>query len=249
MGLDNKVAIVSGGSRGIGREIVLSFAQSGANVVFTYFNSPDAAKGVEEAAKDLKGTVKAFHVDIRNADEVKELVKKVIDTWGTVDIVVNNAGISKDKTLPFMEHEEWKSVLETNIYGTFYLTQAAIAYLLKKKKGRIINISSISGISGIPGQTNYSASKAALLGFTRSLAKEVARYGISVNAIAPAGVETDMFRALSPKQKDTLLQNVPMGRLCSANEVADIALFLADDAMSPDYLTGATIVLDGGMGS
>jgi len=249
MGLNNKVALVSGGSRGIGREIVLSLAQRGACVGFTYFQNDEAAKKVEEEAKDLQGKVKAFQVDIRNREQVKKMVEEAAKIWGTLDIIVNNAGISKDKTLPFMEIEEWKSVLETNIYGAFHLTQAAAFYLLKKKKGRIINISSVSGINGIPGQTNYSSSKAALIGFTRSLAKEVAQYGISVNAIAPGGVETDMYKALSKKQKDSLLQNVPMGRMCMPEEVARVAVFLADDDLSPDYLTGSTIVLDGGMGS
>lgn len=249
MGLQNKVALVSGGSRGIGREIVLSLAKKGAYVGFTYLSNNEAAKQVEEEAKGLEGKVKAFQVDIRDREQVKKMVEEVVGIWGTLDIIVNNAGISKDKTLPFMDIEEWKSVLETNVFGAFYLTQAAAFYLLKKKKGRIINISSVSGINGIPGQTNYSTSKAGLIGFTRSLAKEVARYGISVNAVAPGGVETDMFRALSEKQKDSLLKNVPMGRMCMPEEVARVVVFLADDDMSPDYLTGSTIVLDGGMGS
>lgn len=247
MGLDGKVAIVSGGSRGIGREIVLAMARRGACVAFTYCQDSEAAQRVEEEAKNLSGKVKAFMADVRERDQVKRMVKMVISEWGTLDIVVNNAGIRKDKSLVFMDSGEWNSVLDTNVTGAFHLTRASIFHLLHKKKGRIINISSISGIRGIQGQTNYSASKAAMLGFTRALAKEVASYGVSVNAIAPGGVETDMFGALTEKQRDDLLKIVPIGRLCAPEEVAKVVIFLADDELSPDYLTGSTIVIDGGM--
>lgn len=249
MGLDEKVAIVSGGSRGIGKEVVLAFVRKGAKVAFTYFENARAAEEVVQEASQYPGEAKAFKVDIRDRDQVAAMVREVVGQWGTVDILVNNAGIRKDKTLPFMGKDDWNDVFATNVNGTYHLTQSAVFHMLKKKKGRIVNISSISGISGIAGQTNYSASKAAILGFTRSLAKEVAPYGVSVNAIVPGGAETDMLSGLSEKKLEELIQPVPMKRLCKPEEVAKVALFLADEELSPDYLTGAFINLDGGIGT
>lgn len=249
MALNGKVAVVSGGSRGIGREIVLALAGKGALVGFTYYRNPEAARRVEKEAENLPGEVKAFCVDMKSREQVRGMVKEIVNTWSGIDIVVNNAGICKDKSLVLMDCAEWNEVMDTNVSGMVHLTQAAIFYLLKKKSGRIVNISSISGISGIAGQTNYSASKAAIIGFTRSLAKEVAEYGICANAIAPGGVETDMVEGLSEKQKQNLLQNIPAKRLCKPEEVARVAVFLADNEMSPDYLTGSVICLDGGIGT
>lgn len=249
MVLKEKVVIVSGGSRGIGRSIVLGLAEKGAKVAFTYNKSTTETEEILREAEKLSGTVMAYQVDIRNQLEVKNLVSDVIKLWGTVDVLVNNAGIRKDKTLAFMATEDWDDVLQTNLNGTYYLTQASIFYMLKKRKGRVINISSISGINGISGQTNYSSSKAAIIGFTRSLAKEVAPYGVSVNAIAPGGVDTEMVQGLSDKDKEKLLLGVPIGRLCTAEEVAKVTLFLANEDLCPDYLTGSVITLDGGLGS
>jgi len=252
MSLVNKSVIVSGGSRGIGRAIVLSLAEQGANVAFTYHkNAKAAAEVMAESLKQNRrqsGSVKSYKVDIREQCQVMEMLSDVTAKQGGIDILVNNAGIRQDKTLAFMSAESWKDVVDTNLTGAFYLTQAAIFHMLKKKFGRVIFISSVSGISGIAGQVNYSSSKAALLGFTRSLAKETARYGISVNAVAPGGVDTDMVSTLSEPERKRLLQGVPIGRLCRADEVAKVVRFLADTDAAPDYLTGSVIPLDGGFG-
>ncbi len=248
MALKGKVALVSGGSRGIGKAVALALAEKGSKIAFIYFNSEKEAEEVIKEGENLLGTIRAYKADIRNKQQVKAVVAAVIEEWGAIDIVVNNAGIRKDKTLAFMAAEDWNEVLETNIGGPFNLTQAAIYYMLKKRSGRIINISSVSGISGIAGQTNYSSSKAALIGFTKALAKEVAKYGIAVNAVAPGGVETDMLRGLTDKEKEKLISTVPAGRLCRVDEVTSVVLFLADSDCAPDYLTGTTIPLDGGMG-
>lgn len=248
MSVKDKVAIISGGSRGIGRAVALELAAKGAKVAFTYFKSKEAADKVINKGSNLSGEIKSYEVDIKDPQQVKAMIGDVIKEWNSIDIVVNNAGIRKDKTLAFMASNDWNEVLQTNLAGPFYLTQSAIFYMLKKKSGRIINISSISGIYGIPGQTNYSSSKAGLLGFTRSLAKEVAQYGISVNAIAPGGVETDMTSTLNEKERKKLLQGVPMGRMCRVDEVIKVIMFLADEEAAPQYLTGTVIPLDGGIG-
>ncbi len=248
MSIEGKNIIISGGSRGIGKAVVLLLVEQGANVAFTFLNNKDAANDVISKGKDLKGSVKAYQLDIRDQHKVKKMVADVINQWGCIDVVINNAGIRQDKTLAFMSIENWNDVLDTNLNGAFYLTQAAIFHMLKKKSGRIIFISSISGIYGIPGQVNYSSAKAALLGFTRSLAKEVAPYGISVNAVAPGGVVTDMTSSMNEKDKEKLLQGVPMHRMCRVDEVANVVKFLADDSAAPEYLTGTVIPLDGGLG-
>lgn len=249
MSLNGKVVILSGGSRGIGRAIVIALAKKGAKVAFTYFQSPDPTEKIMEEIKDMTGCIKGYKVDIRNQQQIKDMVFKVVQEWETIDIIINNAGIRKDKTLAFMSSDDWNDVIQTNITGTFYFTQAGIFHLLKKKRGRVINISSISGISGIAGQTNYSSSKAAIIGFTRSLAKEVAPYGISVNAVAPGGVDTEMTRSLRKNEMEKLLIGVPLGRMCISEEVAQVVSFLADSELCPDYLTGNVIPLDGGCGS
>ncbi len=248
MSVESKSIVVSGGSRGIGKAVVLALAEQGANVAFTFLNNYEAANEVLRESLDLRGKVKAYQVDIRDQQQVQKMISEVAAERGGIDAVVNNAGIRKDKTLAFMSAENWKDVLDTNLTGAFYLTQAAIFYMLKKKSGRIIFISSISGIFGIPGQANYSSAKAALLGFTRSLAKEVAPYGISVNAIAPGGVDTDMVSSMNEKDKEKLLYGVPLGRMCRPDEVASVVKFLADDSAAPEYLTGTVIPLDGGLG-
>lgn len=246
MSIEGKNIIVSGGSRGIGKEVVLALAGQGANVAFTFLNNNEAADKVLSESQGLKGNVKAYQVDIRDQQQVKIMISEFIKEHGCIDVVVNNAGIRQDKSIIFMSTENWNDVLNTNLTGAFNLTQTAILHMLKKKSGRVIFISSISGIFGIPGQVNYSSAKAALLGFTRSLAKEVAPYGISVNAVAPGGVDTDMVSSMNEKDKEKLIQGVPLGRLCRVDEVTSVVKFLADDA--PEYLTGTVIPLDGGIG-
>ena len=246
MSLEGKNIIVSGGSRGIGKAVVLAFAERGANVAFTFLSNNDAANEVVNESESLKGTVKAYQVDIRNQQQVQKLVSDVVAQWKYIDVVINNAGIRQDKSIIFMSAENWNDVINTNLNGAFYFTQTAILHMLKRKSGRVIFISSISGIFGTPGQVNYSSTKAALLGFTRSLAKEVAPYGVSVNAVAPGGVDTDMVATMNEKDKEKLLQGVPLGRICRVDEVTSVVKFLSDDA--PEYLTGAVIPLDGGLG-
>ncbi len=249
MALDGKNIIVSGGSRGIGRAVVLHLAAQGANVMFTHLKNTAAAESVLEEGRHCKGSIRSYQADVRNARQMQNLISDTVREHGSIDVIVNNAGIRKDRTLAFMPSENWHDVLDTNLTGAFYLTQAAIPHMLKRKAGRIINISSISGLQGIAGQTNYSAAKAALIGFTKSLAKEVAPYGICVNAIAPGGTSTEMVSAMSEKAQQHLLQGVPIGRMCTPEEVALVARFLADAELSPAYLTGAVIPLDGGMGT
>lgn len=249
MSLSGKVAVISGGSRGIGREVVSILLEHGAKVAFTYNNTSGSINEIIEEASKYSTEVKACKVDITNQTEVENMVSDVIKQWGTIDVIINNAGIKKDKTLAFMSADEFKEVIDVNLLGAFYLTQSGIFYMLKKKKGRIVNISSISGINGIAGQVNYSSSKAGLIGFTRALAKEVAPYGISVNAVAPGGVDTDMVKSMSQKEQGKMLLGVPMGRMCTPREVAQLVLFLSDNDSCPAYLTGTIIPLDGGLGS
>lgn len=248
MSLEGKAIVISGGSRGIGRNVVSALAEKGARVAFTYHSNEKAAQEVLEEAEKFPGTVRAYQVDMKDQIQVKKFVADVVKEWGTLDVIINNAGIRKDKTLAFLSSEDWDGVVRTNLYGAYYLTQAGIFYLLKKKQGRVINVSSVSGINGIAGQTNYSSSKAALFGFTRALAKEVAPYGISVNCVAPGGVETDMTDGMPEKEREKLLAGVPIGRLCKPEEVTKMILFLADEELSPSYLTGTVIPLDGGLG-
>ncbi len=249
MSLVEKVVIVSGGSSGIGRAVVSILLEHGAKVAFTYNTTSKSVSEIMKEANKYKAQAKAYKVNITDQDEVKKMVVDVIKHWGTIDVIINNAGIKKDKTLAFMTADEFKEVIDVNLLGAFHLTQAGIFYMLKNRKGRIINISSISGISGIAGQVNYSSSKSGLIGFTRALAKEVAPYGISVNAIAPGGVDTNMVKGMSKKEQEQILLGVPMGRMCTPREVAQLVLFLSDDDICPSYLTGAVIPLDGGLGS
>ena len=248
MSLQNKVAIVSGGSRGIGRAIALLLAQKGAKVAITYQKREDAAREVIDQSQGFPGVIKAYPVDVKDMEQVKAFIKDIIREWNTIDIIVNNAGIRRDKTLAFLSSEEWNDVLTTNLTGAFHLTQAGILYMLKKRSGRVIFISSTSGITGIAGQTNYSSTKAGLIGFSRALAKEVAPYGIGVNVVAPGGIETDMIQDMPEEKRQKLLQGVPMGRLGKPEEVAQVVAFLADEDACPLYLTGSMITLDGGSG-
>lgn len=248
MGLQNKNVIVTGGSRGIGRATVELLMSKGANVFFTYKDDIDSATSLEELSKDYVGNAKAYKVDIINYNEVLSFASDYIQTYGTIDVLINNAGIRKDRTLLYMDKEDWDDVVHTNLTGVFNMTKAFLPYMLKNRSGRIINLSSVSGISGLSGQTNYSSTKAGIIGFTKALAKEIASFHICVNAIAPGPVETDMLNGLSQSIKSKLLANIPIKRMCKPVEVAMTMNFLADDELSPPYLTGQVITLDGGMG-
>jgi 3-oxoacyl-[acyl-carrier protein] reductase len=244
--MDNKVALISGGSKGIGKAIVFELIKRGTKVFFTYLNGEEESIEIEKKAVLEGGEAVALKVDVKDYEETKKIVEKIIDKTGKIDILVNNAGITRDKTLLMMSLDEWKDVLDTNLTGTFNLTRNCVFQMLKAKSGRIINLSSISGIEGLAGQSNYSASKAGIIGFTRALAKEVARYGITANTVAPGGVNTAMLDKISPKAKEMLLKGVPCERFCEPDEVANVVSYLAYD--SPIYLTGNVIVLDGGAG-
>ena len=248
MSLKNHTILVPGGSRGIGRAIVLDLARRGANVAFTYQKEDTCAHETEKLARDLSGYITAYRVDSGNGEDIKRFVHSIAARHGTIDGLVNSAGIRMDRTLLYMDDAEWDRVIDIDLTGVYRMTKAVIPYMLKAKKGRIVNISSVSGISGLSGQTNYSAAKAGLHGFTKALAKETASFGIAVNAVAPGPVETEMLKGLSEEYLERLLSNVPVKRLCAPEEVALVVRFLLDDQMSPGYLTGQILSLDGGMG-
>lgn len=235
--------VISGGSSGIGKSLVETFAGAGWKVHFTFHSNETVARGME---RQLNGMAKAHSLDVVDSEACKRFCKDVLQEEGSIDVLVNNAGITKDKPLFVMQDSEWTDVLNTNLSGVFYLTRCFVLDMLKKKKGRVINLSSISGIHGLPGQANYSASKAGIIGFTKALAKEVGPYGVTANVVAPGGVETPMIEKMPAAAREALLQTVPLRRFCRPEEVAKVVLFLAKDA--PDYLNGSVIVLDGGAG-
>lgn len=246
MKLKNKVALVTGASRGIGRAIASEFVRQGANIIFTYFKNEELAKDLETEIKGLGGEACAVKIDTRDFQKAKELIEFVKEKFGTIDILVNNAGIIKDKALMLMEQSDWLDVIDTNLNGLFNVTRAAIVTFLKQKSGNIINITSVSGIIGLSRQTNYAASKAGIIGFTKALAREVAPFNIRVNAIAPGFVETDMTLTLKEDYKQKLEQEIPLGRFGKVEEVAKLAVFLASEESG--YITGQTIRIDGGLG-
>lgn len=245
MFLKEEVAIVTGGTRGIGREIVLSLAKEGAKVAFTYLKSAESAESLVKEVQALGSECLALQLDVRDFDKAKELIEKTKEKFGSLDILVNNAGITKDKALMMMTREEWSSVLDTNLGGTFNVTRNAIVTFLKQKSGNIVNISSVSGVAGLARQTNYAASKAGIIGFTKSLAKEVAAYNIRVNAVAPGFIETDMVAGFKEEQRAGLIKMIPLARFGKAGDVAAIVNFLVSDKAG--FITGQTIVVDGGL--
>ncbi len=243
--LDNSVALVTGGGRGIGKAIVIALAEAGAKVAFTYKSSTSAA---EELVKELsaKGqTVRAYMADAVLAENATEVVNAVTKEFGRLDILVNNAGITKDGLLMRMSEEDWDAVMANNLKSVFNYTKAAIRPMMSQRSGKIINVSSIVGVIGNAGQANYAASKAGIIGFTKSIAKEVGSRNIAVNAIAPGYVETDMTGKLNDDQKKALADLIPLRRTGQAHEIASVVKFLA----SPDanYITGQVICVDGGM--
>jgi 3-oxoacyl-[acyl-carrier protein] reductase len=245
MMLKDKVAIVTGGTRGIGKAIALMLAKEGADVAFTYLKSTKEAEELSAEITKLGRKSLPLQIDVRDFDKAKELIEKVRDTFGRLDILVNNAGITKDKALMLMAKEDWQEVLDTNLGGTFNVTRQAIITFLKQKSGDIINITSVSGVAGMARQTNYAASKAGIIGFTKSLAKEVAAYNIRVNAVAPGFIETDMLSGLKEEFKLELLKKIPLGRLGKAEDVACVVKFLLSNAAN--FITGQTIIVDGGL--
>jgi 3-oxoacyl-[acyl-carrier protein] reductase len=243
MSLKGSVAIVTGGSRGIGRAIALELAREGAKVAFTYLKSEDAAAQLLEEIKRIGAEAKAIRANASDFDDAKRTISDTVKDLGSIDILVNNAGVIKDKALMLMDPSEWREVIETNLTGYFNMARAAIVTMMKQKRGKIINISSVAGVVGTPRQVNYSSAKAGIIGLTKSLAKEVGPYNIRVNAVAPGYIETDMTKDL--KDKGSLVQRIPCGRLGSAEEVAKVVSFLAGDGAA--YITGQVIKVDGGL--
>ncbi len=243
--LKDKVAIVTGGARGIGRAIVLQLAKQGCHVAFNYSKSESDAKSLEEEVKALGVKCHSKSVNVCDLELAKIWVGEVKEQFGRLDILINNAGIIADKPLMMMSQDEWQKVIDTNLNGVFNLSKACIVTFMKQKSGNIVNISSVSGVIGLPGQTNYSASKGGVNAFTKALAKEVAGFGIRVNAIAPGFIKTDIISKFTEEQLAKIADMIPQKRIGTPDDVANCVLFLlSEDAQ---YITGQVIVVDGGL--
>lgn len=243
--LEGKIALITGASRGIGRAIALEFAKAGSEVIINFHRSKEKA---EELAMEIEKMGKKAHLapfDVSNPKEVKEAIKDLEERLGTIHILVNNAGITRDGLFLRMKEEDWEVVLRTNLFSAFYVTQAVLPLMLKARWGRIINISSVVAYTGNAGQTNYASAKAGLIGFTKALALEVAGRNITVNAIAPGYIETDMTEKLPEKIKEAFLQEIPLKRAGLPEEVAYLALFLASEQAG--YITGSVFHINGGL--
>lgn len=243
--LEQKTVLVTGGSRGIGKSIVEELAKAGAKVAFTYARSADAANALVDEIVARGGQALALQADAVDYQRAEEVIKEVTDTFGSLDVLVNNAGITKDNLIMRMSEEQWDDVITTNLKSVFNYSKAVIRTMMKQRKGAIINISSVVGVSGNAGQTNYAASKAGIIGFSKSLAKEVASRNIRVNVIAPGYITTDMTGKLDEKVLEGITTATPLGRAGEAIEIAQSVQFLAADASS--YITGVVLNVDGGM--
>ncbi len=242
--LNDKPAVVTGAGRGIGRAVAIAYAKMGAKVVCVSRTEENSAKVAAEI-EALGQKAWAFAVDVSNSNAVETASKDIFDTTGKIDILVNNAGVTRDNLLMRMSEEEWDTVLNTNLKGAFNFTKAFTRPFMKQRSGRIINIASVIGLIGNAGQSNYAASKAALIGFTKSIAKELAPRGITANAIAPGFIETDMTAVLDEKVRNSIIERVPMARFGSTDDIANTAVFLALESTS--YMTGQVLTVDGGM--
>jgi 3-oxoacyl-[acyl-carrier protein] reductase len=243
--LKDKVALVTGASRGIGRSIATTLAGAGALVVINYKSNVVAADDVVNAITAAEGRAAAIQADVSDAAEVEQLFKQVLDRYGKIDILVNNAGITRDTLLLRMKEEDFDAVLQTNLRGVYLCTKAALRPMTKARGGRIINITSVVGLMGNAGQANYAAAKAGIIGFTKAAAREMASRNITVNAVAPGYIETELTGVLSETVRQAILENIPLGRLGQPQDVADLVCFLASDAAG--YITGQTLTVDGGM--
>lgn len=243
--LEGKTALVTGASRGIGRAIALELAKNGANIAVNYAGNIEKAQSVVEEIEQLGVKAIKIQADVADESDVKAMVKEVINVFGRLDILVNNAGITKDNLLMRMKAEEFDQVINTNLKGAFICTKAATRQMMKQKAGRIINVASIVGVSGNPGQANYVAAKAGVIGLTKSTAKELASRNILINAVAPGFISTDMTDELTEEQKQGMLDLIPLAKLGSPEDVAKTVRFLASE--DANYITGQTIHIDGGM--
>lgn len=243
--LNSKNAVVTGATRGIGREIAITLAKNGANLAINYRNYNEEIENLIEILKGHGVKVIAVKCDVSNEDEVTNFINEAKNSLGSIDILVNNAGITKDGLILRMKEQDFDDVIEVNLKGTFNTTKAVSGIMMKQRQGKIINISSVVGVSGNAGQCNYAASKAGVIGFSKSVARELATRGVNVNVVAPGYINTDMTKVLSDKVKDAIIETVPMKRIGEADEVANLVLFLASDLSN--YITGQVINVDGGM--
>ncbi|MCA0148668.1 MULTISPECIES: 3-oxoacyl-[acyl-carrier-protein] reductase [Rossellomorea] len=245
MNLEGKVALVTGASRGIGREIALELAREGCNVAVNYAGSEAKANEVVDEIKSLGREAIAVQCNVSDAEGVQAMVKETIGEFGSIDILVNNAGITKDNLLMRMKETEWDDVININLKGVFLCTKAVTRQMMKQRSGRIINISSIVGVSGNPGQANYVAAKSGVIGLTKTTARELAPRGITVNAVAPGFISTDMTDQLPEDVRSEMLKQIPLSRFGAPGDIAKVVTFVASDSAS--YMTGQTLHIDGGM--
>lgn len=243
--LDHQTALITGGSRGIGKAIALELAGRGASLMINYSGNKEAAERTAEEIRALGAEAVVHRCDVSDESSVREMVSSAVKTFGHLDILVNNAGIARDGLIMRMKEEDWDAVLNTNLKGVFLVTKAALRPMMRQRSGRIINIASVVGILGNPGQINYVAAKAGVIGLTKATAREVASRGITVNAVAPGFITTDMTEQLSDEIKERLKREIPLGRLGRPEDVAKVVAFLAGEDSS--YMTGQTLSVDGGM--
>ncbi|MEE1809626.1 3-oxoacyl-[acyl-carrier-protein] reductase [Streptomyces sp. BE133] len=240
-----RVALVTGGSRGIGRACVLALARDGFDVAFCYRSNDEAARQLEKEAAELGVRVMARRVDVADGPAVRSFVEEAEDTLGPVDAAVTAAGITRDNPLVLMDDDQWRQVIDTNLDGVYHLCRAVVFSMMKRRTGAIVNISSVAGVYGHASQSNYSASKAGIIGFSRSLAKEVGRSGVRVNAVAPGFIDTDMVAAMNEKARKDITRTIPLRRMGRAEEVGDLVAYLVSDRA--EYITGSVLQIDGGI--
>ena len=241
----NKIAVVTGASRGIGRAIALELGRCGASVIVNYNTSSQQAQEVADQIGLLGGRAAIFKADVSVSSEAQALIKFAIDTYGDLHILINNAGITRDNLMMMMSEDDWDAVINTNLKSTFNCSKAAVKHMMRKRSGKIINISSVSGQMGNPGQTNYSASKAGQIGLTKALAREVASRNITVNAVAPGFVDTEILDAMPEEARESAVKMIPLARLGKPEEIANAVVFLASDMAN--YITGQVLGVDGGI--
>ncbi len=245
MDFTGKSVLVTGGTRGIGRAIVEAFAEAGARVAFTYRSSSDQAEALRARLEEQGVEALVFQGDAADAGAAQEAIDGVLEAWGRLDVLVNNAGITRDNLMLRMSEDDWDAVINTNLKSVFNFSKAAYRPMMKQRGGKIVNISSVVGVTGNPGQTNYAASKAGIIGFSKSLAKELGRRGITINVVAPGYVETDMTAAIAEKAREAMLGAIPLARPATPQDIAGAVLFLASS--HADYITGHVLHVDGGL--